>query len=66
MASDVDPAIVKALGLDPAVTKIASHGGSGFASTFRLSSKVDGEDRNYFVKIGTGADSELMFKGKTE
>ncbi|ORY64009.1 fructosamine kinase [Pseudomassariella vexata] len=64
MAPTVDPAIIEALGLDPAATKIASHGGSGFASTSKLSSKVNGQDVNYFVKTGTGADAELMFKGE--
>lgn len=63
MAANVDPAILEALELDPKVTNIASHGGSGFASTFKLSSTVDGKEKNYFVKTGTGADSELMFKG---
>ncbi|KAI0479310.1 fructosamine kinase [Xylariaceae sp. FL0804] len=63
-SSRVDSAIVEALGLDPSVTKLASHGGSGFASTFKLSSVVDGKDVHYFVKTGTGADSELMFKGE--
>ncbi|KAI1449521.1 fructosamine kinase [Annulohypoxylon stygium] len=64
MAANVDPAILEALELDPKVTNIASHGGSGFASTFKLSSTVDGKEKNYFVKTGTGADSELMFKGE--
>lgn len=63
MAPNVDPAILEALGLDPAATQIASHGGSGFASTFKISSQVDGQDRNYFVKTGSGSDSELMFRG---
>ncbi|KAG4216680.1 hypothetical protein PC116_g34839, partial [Phytophthora cactorum] len=57
-------AILEALGLDAQATKIASHGGSGFASTFKLSSTVDGKEKNYFVKTGTGSDSELMFKGE--
>ncbi|TPX09960.1 uncharacterized protein E0L32_008807 [Thyridium curvatum] len=65
MAPSVDPAIVEALGLDPASTKIVSHGGSGFASTFKLSSVVDGEEKNYFVKTGTGKDAEVMFRGDT-
>ncbi|KAI6088997.1 fructosamine kinase [Hypoxylon rubiginosum] len=64
MAGKVDPAILEALALDPQATKIASHGGSGFASTFKLSSTVDGKEKNYFVKTGTGSDSELMFKGE--
>lgn len=65
MSASVDPAILEALGLEPNNTKISSHGGSGFASTFKLSSTVDGKEKNYFVKTGSGADSELMFKGRT-
>ncbi|CAJ2511109.1 Uu.00g067340.m01.CDS01 [Anthostomella pinea] len=64
MSPKVDQAIIESLGLDPDVTQIASHGGSGFASTFKLSSGLDGKDVNYFVKTGTGSDSELMFKGE--
>lgn len=64
MAPGVDSAILEALGLDPSTTKIATHGGSGFASTFKLSSTVDGETKNYFVKTGTGKDAELMFTGQ--
>ncbi|OAQ80364.1 fructosamine kinase [Purpureocillium lilacinum] len=60
----VDPAILEALGLDVAHTTIASHGGSGFASTFKLSTTVDGQQRHYFVKTGTGKDAELMFRGE--
>lgn len=63
MSPKVDPAIIKALSLDPSITKLASHGGSGFASTFKLSSTVDGKEKNYFVKTGTGPESEVMFKG---
>ncbi|KAI5918793.1 fructosamine kinase [Camillea tinctor] len=66
MLPKVDPAIIEVLGLDPSVTKIASHGGSGFASSFKLSSIVDGKEMNYFVKTGTGTDSEIMFKGEHE
>jgi protein-ribulosamine 3-kinase len=64
MAPNVDPAILEALGLDPDATKIASHGGSSFASTFKLSSEANGQITNYFVKTGTGSDSEIMFNGK--
>ncbi|KAI0163078.1 fructosamine kinase [Pestalotiopsis sp. NC0098] len=64
MSPKVDSAILEALGLDPEVTKIGSHGGSGFASTFKISSTVDGEEKNYFVKTGSGPDAELMFKGE--
>jgi len=63
MAPTVDPALIKALGLDAATTKISPHGGSGFASTFRLTATVNGEEVDYFVKTGSGSDSEVMFRG---
>lgn len=66
MASKIDSAILEALGLDSSVTKITSHGGSGFASTFKISSTVEGVERNYFVKTGSGANYELMFNGTTD
>ncbi|KAJ8125507.1 hypothetical protein O1611_g8133 [Lasiodiplodia mahajangana] len=65
MASTVDPAIIEALSLDPKTTKLTSHGGSGFASTFKLSSTVNGKEVNYFMKTGTGPDAALMFRGET-
>lgn len=61
--SKVDAAILEALGLDAGSTTITSHGSSGFASSFKLSSTVDGKEKNYFVKTGNTPDSELMFKG---
>ncbi|KFA53284.1 hypothetical protein S40293_04666 [Stachybotrys chartarum IBT 40293] len=64
MPPSVDPAILEALGLDAAQTKIASHGGSGFSSTFKLSSTVDGHPMNYFVKTASGKASEVMFRGE--
>lgn len=63
MAPNVDSVILDALGLDLAATKIGSHGGSGFASTFKISTTVDGKETNYFVKTGSGPDAELMFQG---
>lgn len=66
MAPSVDSAILEALGLDLANTKIASHGGAGFSISFKLSSTKDGKPINYFVKTGTGKESELMFKGEHE
>ena len=65
MAPAVDSAILEALGLSSETTKIASHGGSGFSSTFKLSSTQDGRVTNYFVKTGSGKDAEVMFKGRT-
>ncbi|KAI2620243.1 fructosamine kinase [Hypomontagnella submonticulosa] len=64
--SKVDAAILEALGLDAGSTTITSHGSSGFASSFKLSSTVDGKEKNYFVKTGNTPDSELMFKGEHE
>ncbi|KAI1201452.1 fructosamine kinase [Nemania serpens] len=64
MSSRIDPAIVEALDLDPSTAKLTSHGGSGFASTFKLTSTKNGKEINYFVKTGTGPDAALMFKGE--
>lgn len=63
MASTVDPAIIEALGLDPDQSQISSHGGSGFASTFKISTVVDDKPVSYFVKTGSGSDAEVMFRG---
>lgn len=60
----VDSAILKALGLDAQNTKQTSHGGAGFSSTFKLASTKDGKEVNYFVKLGTGREAEIMFKGE--
>lgn len=62
--SSVDSEIIKSLSLDPDQTSITSHGGSGFASTSKISSTVDGQPVKYFVKTGTGKDSEVMFRGE--
>lgn len=64
MPPPVDSAILRALGLDPAQTKMTSHGGSGFASTFKLTSTVDGAQKNFFVKTGTGRNADVMFTGE--
>lgn len=63
MAPSVDPAIIQALGLDPAQTSMAPHGHAGFASSFRLSTVVAGQPTEYFVKTGSGKDAEVMFRG---
>jgi len=64
MAPAVDPALLEALGLDSATAKMATHGGSGFSSTFRLTGTVDGEEVSCFVKTGAGKDAEIMFRGQ--
>ena len=60
----VDPALAEALGLDPSTAKMASHGGSGFASSSKLTGLKDGKEARFFVKTGSGADAEVMFRGK--
>src|SRR4051794_30411052 len=45
MTPKIDPAILKALSLDASNTTIAKHGGSGFASTYKLTSIVDGKEK---------------------
>lgn len=62
MSSEVDPAILKALSLNPSSATISKHGGGGFAKTFKLSGTVDGMQKLFFVKTG-GRDSEEMFTG---
>ncbi|CZS99886.1 related to fructosamine-3-kinase [Rhynchosporium graminicola] len=64
MAPKIDPAILKVLSLDAASTTLASHGGSGFSSTYKLSSRAsDGQEKSYFVKTG-GMGSAVMFAGE--
>lgn len=60
----VDPALAEALGLDPSTVKMASHGGSGFASSSKLTGLKDGKEAQFFVKTGSCADAEAMFRGK--
>lgn len=65
MAPQVDPAIIEALGLDASATSMTSaSAGSGFASTFKLATTVDGKPKSYFVKTASGKDSEVMFRGE--
>lgn len=64
MAPTVDSAILEALGLDPQTAKQASHGGSSFTSTFKLTGVKDGREANYFVKTGTGEEAGIMFAGE--
>ncbi|RDA86445.1 hypothetical protein CP532_3585 [Ophiocordyceps camponoti-leonardi (nom. inval.)] len=62
----VDPAILEALGLaaDDARTRIVSHGGSNFSSTFKLTATDDADERrDFFVKMGAGHEADLMFRG---
>ncbi|KAK3340013.1 Fructosamine/Ketosamine-3-kinase [Lasiosphaeria hispida] len=64
MLPTVDPAILQAMGLEATSSKLVSHGGSGFASTFQLTGARNGEEVAYFVKTGTGEDASIMFRGE--
>lgn len=61
MPTSADPAISRALGFDKD-TKITSHGGSGFASTYQLTTS----DSSYFVKTSSSSGAAVMFKGEHE
>ncbi len=65
MLPNVDQAILEALGLEATSSKLVSHGGSGFSSTYKLSATRDGEELTFFIKVGTGPDAEIMFRGAT-
>ena len=65
----VDSAVIQALRLDPARTTVASHGGSGFSSTTKISGVLhqdpDGtQKRIFFMKTGHSKDAETMFAGE--
>lgn len=64
MSPNLDSAIIKALSLNAASTTIASHGGSGFASTSKITSSIDGKEKIFFVKTGRGPASDIMFTGE--
>lgn len=56
----IDPSILRALSLDASTAKIASHGGSGFASTFRITTSTT----SIFVKTSPGSAAATMFEGE--
>jgi protein-ribulosamine 3-kinase len=60
MTPKVDPALLRSLSLDPSTTSIQGHGGSGFASTFRLITPRT----SIFVKTASGPESAVMFEGE--
>lgn len=64
MPTKIDPKILAALSLGATTTKISAHGGSGFASTFKLTAKKDNDtEKLYFVKIAQGEGAKIMFEG---
>ena len=61
----IDPAILRALSLSPSNTTLAAHGGSGFATTGKLTTTLpDGTKKQFFLKTGQGAASATMFAGE--
>lgn len=61
----LDAAVVRSLSLEAARTKVASHGGSGFSTTAKITTTTkDGTEKHYFMKIGKGKDAEVMFRGE--
>jgi len=64
MLPNVDPVILEALGLEATSSKMMSHGGSSFASSFKLVSTKDGQELVYFVKTGSGSSADVMFQGQ--
>ncbi|KAJ4286367.1 Dynamin-like GTPase that mediates homotypic ER fusion [Collariella sp. IMI 366227] len=62
MLPNIDPAILEALGLEATSSKLISHGGSGFSSTYKLTSTKDGKELAFFIKTGTGPEAEVMFR----
>ncbi|CUS15390.1 unnamed protein product [Tuber aestivum] len=65
--ANVTPALLAALSLSPSTSTVKSHGGSGFASTFKIETDIgDGRKKILFVKLGTGKDAEIMFRGEYE
>lgn len=59
MPSTVDPAILRALSLDSSA-KLSTQGGSGFASTFRITT----HSTSVFVKTSSSSGAAVMFEGE--
>ncbi|MCJ1340333.1 1-phosphatidylinositol-3-phosphate 5-kinase [Bachmanniomyces sp. S44760] len=61
----VDSAIIRALGLNPSTTEIKSHSGSGFSTTSKITTVLDGgSQKQFFVKTGKSKDAQVMFEGE--
>ena len=59
-SSKIDAAIVRALGLDRETATVSSHGGSGFASTLRITTPTE----SVFVKTSSSPGAATMFEGE--
>ena len=62
----LDPAILRALSLSSSSnTTIASHGGSGFTTTTKITTTLpDGTPKHFFLKTSQSKDAETMFAGE--
>ncbi|KAF2202243.1 Ketosamine-3-kinase [Delitschia confertaspora ATCC 74209] len=61
----LDPTVLELLNLDPSTTTVSSVGGSSFAATSKITSKLlDGTEKHFFMKTGQGDDAEIMFQGE--
>ncbi|KAI4726426.1 fructosamine kinase [Aureobasidium sp. EXF-10728] len=60
----IDSAIAKLLSLDPNATTLSSAGaGSSFASTSKITTKLDnGTEKQFFMKTGKGKEASIMFE----
>ncbi|KAF1947168.1 hypothetical protein EJ02DRAFT_334290 [Clathrospora elynae] len=63
----LDPAVVKLLGVNPDKTTVFPAGGGGCssASTSKIVSQlVNGAEKAFFMKTGSGKEAEVMFEGE--
>lgn len=61
----IDSAVLRALQLEPAQTTVKSHGGSGFSTTAKISTRLpNGTEKHFFMKTGRGQDADIMFRGE--
>jgi protein-ribulosamine 3-kinase len=63
----LDDRVIQLLGLDPEKTTVSSSGAGGCssASTSKIYSiDENGREKQFFMKSGTGADAEIMIRGR--
>ena len=60
MPSQIDPAILRALSISPSSASISTHGGSGFASTYKITTP----QTSIFVKTSNSSGARVMFEGE--
>ena len=60
MPTPIDPALLRAFSVPPSDATIKTHGGSGFASTYRITTP----STSYFIKTSTSAGAQVMFEGE--